>query len=89
MTDPKVVHPTPEDGIDYLNHRPHWLTDVLPEDVPELGKERRLFLHLWHKLRSPLSITAQNETIFKSQECKAFAFCQVNCPTLVLVDLHS
>jgi len=61
MTDPKVVHPAPEDGIDYLYHRIHWLADVLPEDVSELGKERRLLLHLWHKLRSPLPVTAQND----------------------------
>ena len=44
MTDPKIVHPTPKDGIDHLNHLPHWLADVLPEDFPELGKDRRSFL---------------------------------------------
>ena len=25
MTDPKIVHPTSEDGIDLLNHFSHWL----------------------------------------------------------------
>ena len=89
MTDPKVVRPAPEDGVDYLYHRLHWLADVLPEDVSELGKERRLLLHLWRKLRSPFPVTAQDEAIFKTQERKAFAFCQVNCPTLFFVDLHS
>ena len=71
MSDPKVVHPTPEDGIDILNHLAHWLTDVLSKDFPELGKERRAFLHLRHILRSPLLVAAQNEAIFKSQECEA------------------
>ena len=36
MTHPKVVHPAPEDGVDFLYHRLHWLADVLPEDVSEL-----------------------------------------------------
>ena len=89
MTDPKIVHPTPEDGIDHLNHLLHGLADVVPEHFPELGKERRAFLHLRHKLRSPLLVTAQNEAIFKSQECDVSAFSQIDCPTLVFVDLHS
>ena len=32
MPDPKIVHPTSEDGIDLLNHFSHWLADVLPKD---------------------------------------------------------
>ena len=89
MTDPIVVHPTPEDGIDLLNHLLHWLADVVAKDFPELGKQRRSFLHLGRKLRSPLLVTAQNEAIFKSQERKAFVFCQIDGPTLVFVDFHS
>ena len=89
MTDPKIVHPTSEDGIDLLNHFSHWLADVLPKDLPEFGKERRSFLHLGHKLRSHLLVTAQNKAIFKSQGCEASAFCQIDRPTLVFVDLHS
>jgi hypothetical protein len=42
------------------------------------GKERRSFLHLWHKLRSPLLVTAQNTAIFKSQEREASAFCRLS-----------
>src|SRR2546426_759899 len=89
MTDPKIVQPPPEDGIDHLNHLLHWLADVLPEDFPELSKERRSLLHLRHKLRSPLLVTAQNEAIFKSQEREASAFSQIDCSTLIFVDLHS
>jgi len=89
MTDPKIVHPTSEDGIDLLNRFSHWLADVSLEDFPEFGKERRSFLHLWHKLRSPLLVTTPNEAIFKSQEREASAFCQIDCPTLVFVDLYS
>jgi hypothetical protein len=89
MTDPKIVHPTSKDGIDLLNHFSHGLADVLPKDFPELGKERRSFLHLRHELRSPLLVTAQNQAIFKSQEPEAFAFSQIDCPTLVFVDLDS
>ena len=89
MPDPKIVHPTSEDGIDLLNHFSHWLADVLPKDFPELGKERRSFLHLRHILRSPLLVTTQNEAIFKSQEHEAPTFPQIDCPTLVFVDLHS
>jgi len=89
MTDPVIVHPTSEDGIDLLNHFPHWLADMLPKDFPELGKERRSFRHLWHKLRSPLLVTPQHAAIFKPQEREAFAFSQIDCPTLVFVDLYS
>jgi hypothetical protein len=89
MTDPKIVHPTSEEGIDLLHHFSHGLADVLPKDFPELGKERRSFLHLRHELRSPLLVTAQNQAIFKSQEREAFAFSQIDCPTLVFVDLYS
>jgi hypothetical protein len=89
MSDPIIVHPTPEDRIDILDHCPHGLADVLPKDFPELGKERRSFLHLGHKLRSPLLVTAQNAAIFKPQEREAFAFSQIDCPTLVFVDLDS
>src|SRR5579864_5907580 len=50
MTDPVIVHPTSEDGIDFRNHFSYGLADVLPKDFPEFGKERRSFLHLWHKI---------------------------------------
>ena len=89
MPDPKIVHPTSEDGIDLLNHFSHWLADVLLKDFPEFRKERRSFLHLGHKLRSPFLVTAQNEAIFKPQEREAFASSQIDCPTLVFVDLYS
>src|SRR5215470_18462445 len=88
MPDPEIVHPTPY-GIDRLNHRPHRLTDALPEDLPELGKKCRPLLQLGHKLRSPFPVTTQNQAIFKSQEGKASALRQIDYPTLFLVDLDS
>ena len=89
MSDPIIVHPTLEERIDLLNDFPHGLADVLPKDFPELGKERRAFLHLGHKLRSPFLVTAQNAAIFKPQEPEASAFGQIDRPTLVFVDLYS
>jgi hypothetical protein len=89
LTDPKVVHPPSENRIDLLNHFPHWLADMLPKDFPEFGKECRAFLHLWHKLRSPLLIPTQHAAIFKPQEREAFTLSQIYGPTLVFVDLYS
>ena len=68
---------------------PHRLADVLPKDFPELGKERRSFLRLRHKLRSPLPVMPEHAAIVKPQEREAFAFAQIDCPTLVFVDLDS
>src|SRR5450759_517837 len=81
MTDPVIVHPTSENGIDLLNHFPHWLADVLPKDFPELGKERRSFLHLGHKLRSPLLVTPQHAAVFKPQEREAVSYTHLTLPT--------
>jgi len=69
MSDPKVVHPTPEDGIDILNHLAHWLTDVLSKDFPELGKERVRFFIFAH-IAVALLVAARTRPIFKSRNVK-------------------
>src|SRR5215475_5349777 len=89
MPNPKVVHPSSEYGIDYLNHLAHWLADMLPEDFPELGKKCLPLLLPGHQLRSPFPGTTQDQTILKSQECETSAFPQIDYSTLFLVDLHS
>ena len=40
MTDPKVVHPTTQNRIDFRNHDLDGPADMLSEDFPELFKQR-------------------------------------------------
>jgi len=44
IADPKIVHPSSQDRVDQLNHRPHGLADFASEDLPELGKQLRSLL---------------------------------------------
>jgi hypothetical protein len=46
MSDPKVVHPTTQNRIDFRNHNLHGPADVLSEDLPELFKQRCPLLQL-------------------------------------------
>src|SRR5215472_2738008 len=88
IPNPEIVHPPPQDGIDYLNHYSHWLADMSPEDFPELGKKCLPLLLPGHKLRSPSPGTTQDKAILKSQECETSAFPQIDYSALFLVDLH-
>jgi hypothetical protein len=40
MADPKVVHPTAQNRIDFRNHSLDGPADVLSEDLPEPFKQR-------------------------------------------------
>src|ERR1700732_3373966 len=53
MSDPKVVHPTTQNRIDFRNHNLHGPADVLSEDLPELFKQRRPLLQLGRIVWSP------------------------------------
>src|SRR5664279_1258453 len=54
MSDPKVVHPATQDRIDFHNHILDGPADMLPEDLPELLKQRCPLLQLGRIVRSPL-----------------------------------
>src|SRR5271165_5396172 len=89
MADPKVVHPTTQDRIDFLNHILDGPADMLPEDLPELFKQRCPFLQLGRIVWPPLPLKAQYTPIFKAQEGEALSLLQVHHPTLVLVDRNA
>ena len=46
MSNPKVVHPTTQNRIDFRNHNLHGPADVLSEDLPELFGQ-------WPRTRPP------------------------------------
>src|ERR1035438_2482219 len=89
MSDPKVVHPATQDRIDFRNHSLDGPADMLPEDLPELFKQRCPLLQLGRIVGSPLLLKTQHTPIFKTQECKALPLLQIHHPTLVLVDLNA
>src|ERR1700730_16410710 len=89
MTDPKVVHPTAQNRIDFRNHGLDGPADVLPEDLPEPFKQRCPLLQLGRIVGSPLPLKAQYTPIFKAQESEALSLLQIYHPTLVLVDLNA
>jgi hypothetical protein len=74
MTDPKVVHPTTQNRIDFRNHILHGPADLLPEDLPELFKQRGSLLQRWRIVWPPLSPKAKDAPILKTQESKALFF---------------
>src|ERR1019366_660132 len=55
MPDPKIVHPTSEDGIDLLNHFSHWLADVLLKDFPEFRKRAPFVSSSWAQIAVAIS----------------------------------
>jgi hypothetical protein len=69
----KVVHPSPQNRIDEFNHSPYGLADVSPEDFLQLPQECRPLLRLGHKMGPPLSVTASDAAILKSQEAKSLS----------------
>src|SRR5664279_3557493 len=89
MADPKVVHPTAQNQIDFRNHGLDGPADVLSEDLPEPFKQRYPLLQLGCIVGSPLPLKAQYTPIFKTQESEALSLLQIHHPTLVLVDLHA
>ena len=66
----KVVHPSSQDRIDQFDHPAYRLAGKPSEDLPERCQQRRPFLELGRKMRSPLLVTAQDATELKAQEGK-------------------
>src|ERR1700687_2002335 len=89
MTDPKVVHPAPQNRIDFRNHNIDGPADMLAEDLSELFKQRCPLLQLGRIIWQPLPLKAQYTPIFKTQESEALSLLQIHHPTLVLVDLNA
>src|SRR5471032_1961427 len=89
MSDPKVVHPTTQNRIDFRNHNLHGPADVLSEDLPELLKQGCPLLQLGRIVWSPLPPKTQYAPVLKTQEGKAFSLLQIYHPTLVLVDRNA
>src|SRR5260370_12658964 len=92
MTDPKVVHPTTQNRIDFHNHILDGPADMLSEDLPEFFKQRCPLLQLGRIVWSPLPPKAQYAPVLKTQESKApkaLSLLQIYHPTLVLVDRNA
>ena len=86
MPNPKVVHPTAQNRIDFRNHKFDGPADMLPEDLPELRKQRCSLLQLGRIVWPPLPLKAENAPKFESQKGKALSPLQIDHPALVLVD---
>ena len=86
MPDPKVVHPATQNRIHFRNRKFDGPADMLPEDLPELRKQRYSLLQLGRIMWPPLPLKAENAPKFESQERKALSLLQIDHPTLVLVD---
>src|ERR1700694_5079232 len=89
MADPKVVHPTAQNRIDFRNHGLDGPADVLPEDLPEPFKQRRPLPQLGRIVGPPLPLKAEYAPKLKTQKSKTLFLFQVHHPTLVLVDLNA
>src|ERR1700693_162495 len=89
MADPKIVHPAAHNRIDFLNYLLHGPADMLPEDLPELFKQRCPLLQLGRIVWPPLPLKAQYAPILKTQEGKALSLFRIHHPTLVLVDRNA
>ena len=89
MTDPKVVHPTTQNRIDFRIHILHGPADLLSEDLPELFKQRGSLLQRRRIVWPPLPPKAEDAPILKTQESKALFLSQIHHPTLVLVDRNA
>ena len=88
MTDGKVVHPAPQDGIDELNHPPDGLGLKAAEDLFELAHQGSALPEFWRIVGAPLPLPAAYPPKRKPQEVEAFSFAQVHQLTLLGVDLH-
>src|ERR1035438_8665213 len=89
MTEPKVVHPTTQDRIDFRNHNRDGPADMLSEDLPEPCIQRCPLLQLGRIVWPPLLPKAEYAPIFKTQESEALSLLQIHHSTLVLVDLNA
>src|SRR5260370_20505311 len=84
MTHSKVIRPPTQDRIDLVDHLPHWLADVSPEDLPQLCKQRCPLFQLRRVIRPPHPVTAEYATIFKAQLRETSAFRRVASSPFVL-----
>src|SRR5438552_9442113 len=83
----KVVHPTAHNRIDELDYPIDRLRDEASEDVLELAQQCDALLELGWIIRPPLALQASHAAELKTQEAEAFSLCQVDLPTLFLVDI--
>jgi Reverse transcriptase (RNA-dependent DNA polymerase) len=87
VADGKVVHPTAHNRIDELDYPIYRLRDEASENVLEFTQQCGTLLKLGRIIRPPLALQASHAAEFKTQEAEAFSLCQVNLPTLCLVDI--
>src|SRR5664280_2844729 len=68
MTDPKVVHPAPQNRIDFRNHGLDGPADVLSEDLPELCELlAQPFVYRLHQpVTPPLSVNQDHHVVRKT-----------------------
>jgi hypothetical protein len=89
MTDPKVVHPTTQNRIDFRNHDLDGPADMLSEDLSELFEQRCPLLQLGRIVWPPLPLKAEYAPILETQESETLSLFQIHHPTLVFVDLNT
>src|SRR5215472_808464 len=85
----KVVHPSPKNWIDQVDHPLHRLTGVPSEHIPEFCQQRRSLLQPRRIVGSPRSFKTQNAAKLKSQKSETVSLCEVGESTFLLVDLNS
>jgi predicted RNA-binding protein YlqC (UPF0109 family) len=73
MADPKVVHPTAQNWIDFRNPSLDGPADVLSEDLSELFKQRRPLLQLGRIVGPPLPLKAEYAPKLKTQKSKTLS----------------
>src|SRR5215831_13057452 len=83
----KVVHPTPDNRVYELDYPIYRLRDEASEDVLEFAQQCSALLELGGIIRPPFALPRSPAAEFKTKEAEAFSLCQVNLPTLFLVDI--
>lgn len=87
VPNPKVVHPTLKDRIDFRDHILHRLAFLLPDNIAQLGEQGRPLLQFRNKSHPPLPATAWKIVALETGKFEAFPFLQIDYPALLFVDL--
>ena len=74
MANPKVIDPSTQYGIDYLNQSLYWLGLKILEYILKLAEKFRSFLHLRRELHYPFPPAGYLHPEVKPQKSKTLAF---------------
>jgi hypothetical protein len=84
----KVVHPPAKNWVDPLDHPPHRLARMSPENVPEPRQRRRSLLQLWRVLRPPHPFQTSDAAKVEPQESETLLLPEVHHSAFLLVYLY-